>query len=381
MPTLYKKSTSGKLVQWTITVQGDTYTETYGYVGMKLQTTPGTKCVGKQGRNDVEQAEAEARSKWEKKQKAGGYVLTKEAAMGGETSELVEGGILPMLAHKFGEHGEKLKYPCFVQPKLDGHRCIGMVSGLWSRTRKAITGVPHIHEDIVDNQLLTAGMSLDGELYNHEYRSKFEELTSFIKRDEPKDGCEVVEYHVYDCIMKDRTFRERWEHLENIIGTDRGGPVMLVETREVHDEDELMLAFEDFLAQGYEGAIARNANGPYVGKRSYDLLKIKQFDDAEFLCVGVEEGRGKLAGHAIFICSIGRVDGPGKKYETELVEHGFKERELVFNAKLKGDQSELKKYFSNPALVIGKRITVQYQGLTKNGIPRFPVALRIEEKL
>jgi ATP-dependent DNA ligase len=140
------------------------------------------------------------------------------------------------------------------------------------------------------------------------------------------------------------------------------GPLVLVETREVADEDELMLAFEDFLSQGYEGAIARNAAGPYVSKRSYDLLKVKEFEDKEFKCVGVEEGKGKLAGHAVFVCQT--ADG------------------TQFRAKMKGAISELKKYFDQPKLVIGKQITVKYQGLTnKNKVPRFPVAWRIAEKL
>ncbi len=137
--------------------------------------------------------------------------------------------------------------------------------------------------------------------------------------------------------------------------------VILAETREVVNEDELMLAFEDFLAQGYEGAIARNADGLYVNKRSYDLLKIKQFDDAELECIGVEDGKGKMAGHAIFVCKT--KDG------------------AEFRAKMKGEHATLAKFVSNPGLVVGKQVTVKYQGLTnKNGVPRFPVALRIREE-
>jgi ATP-dependent DNA ligase len=130
----------------------------------------------------------------------------------------------------------------------------------------------------------------------------------------------------------------------------------------VNDEDELMLAFEKFRSQGFEGAMVRNADGAYVGKRSVDLQKVKEFDDAEFKVVGVTEGRGKLAGHAIFVC---RTD-----------------RGTEFEAKMKGDQSRLKKLWDNPELCVGRRVTVQYQGLTtKNKVPRFPVAVRLAEGL
>jgi DNA ligase-1 len=176
-----------------------------------------------------------------------------------------------------------------------------------------------------------------------------------------------VEYHVYD-LPSAWGFKQRWDflslHLTQLDGKhfepSVPHPLKLVQTALAQDEDELMVAFNTYLKLGYEGAMARNANGQYVHKRSTDLLKIKEFIDSEFQVVGVEEGRGKLAGHAIFVCrTTAGVD---------------------FRAKLMGDTSELKKYFENPALAIGRFLTVKYQGLTnKNGVPRFPVAVRFRE--
>ena len=93
------------------------------------------------------------------------------------------------------------------------------------------------------------------------------------------------------------------------------------------------------------------------------LQKYKVFEDAEFEITGVEEGRGKLAGHAgSFIC----VTKEGNE----------------FKAKLKGKLSDLKEYWENQKQYIGKTLTVQFQGLTnKNNVPRFPVALRFRENL
>ena len=358
LPTLFKKTSTGAIQTWRVSVEGNRYWTDFGQQGGLIQTSEPTICIGKQGRTDDEQALAEAQALFDKKLKKD-YVRTLAEAQAGGASELVEGGILPMLAHKFSEHGDKLEYPCFVQPKLDGHRCIGMPDGsLWSRTRKPITGVPHIVSTLQELDLPGA---LDGELYNHGYRDKFEELTHFIRQKTPAMGCGVVEYHVYDTIGEG-SFRERLAELTELFsGGSAYFDVKLVETREVQNEEELMLAFEDFLAQGYEGAIARNAAGLYVNKRSYDLLKIKQFDDAEFLCVGVEEGRGKMAGHGIFVCRA--EDG------------------VEFRAKMKGEHAELKKYFEHPEAVIGRSVTVKYQGKTAYGIPRFPVALRLAASL
>jgi ATP-dependent DNA ligase len=157
------------------------------------------------------------------------------------------------------------------------------------------------------------------------------------------------------------TFQKRFDYLRALLGKlPASSPLKLVETTWVHDEDELMLAFEDFLIQGFEGAIARNADGMYVNKRSYDLLKIKRFQDSEFKCIRVEDGVGKMAGHAVFVC------------ETS--------KGVEFKAKMKGDHEALTKYFVHPELVVDKEVTVKYQGLTnKSGVPRFPVALRIRE--
>lgn len=355
LDTLFKKTSTGAIQTWKCWTEGNAVYTEFGQLDGSKTTSAPKVCTGKQGRSDVEQAEAEARSMWEKKLKGHNYVKSIEAAQAGESDAIVAGGLLPMLAHKFSEHGSKLVYPCFVQPKLDGHRCIGMNNGtLWSRTRKPITGVPHIAVGVADLH----GPVLDGELYNHAYHNQFEQLTHFIRQSVPTAGHEVVQYHVYDCVAEG-SFRRRWDLLRELFVTGERGQIKLVETREVNDEDELMLAFEDFLSQGYEGAIARNADGLYVGKRSYDLLKIKKFDDAEFPIIGVEEGRGKMAGHGIFVCRAAN----GSE----------------FRAKMKGEHAALEQFVKHPERFIGKQVTVKYQGLTNYGIPRFPVALRIRE--
>jgi len=411
LPTLYKITSFGALQEWSVYVEGNRYWTCHGQTGGTIQRSASTVCTGKNaGRANAttgcQQAELEAAALHTKKLKKD-YTQDPNV-VAGQTSELIEGGILPMLAHKFGEHGDKLKYPCFVQPKLDGHRCISWGPDLWSRTRKKITGCPHVVEDIELLDRVTQ-VPLDGELYNHEYRNRFEELTHFIRQTTPKrPDCEVVQYHIYDACMPG-TFRERLAYLDSILEIDDDtlhetqstGCIKLVETREVQNEDELMLAFEDFLAQGYEGAIARNADGLYVNKRSYDLLKIKKFDDAEFLCVGVEEGKGKMAGHAIFVCQLpgsyekfkssGEVPWFGRIIVTcnldaeslrilPDMDLNTNDKISLFKAKMKGDHAALAKYVEHPELVVGKLVTVKYQGLTnKNGVPRFPVALRIRE--
>jgi DNA ligase-1 len=377
LPTLFKKTSTGAQQEWAIWTEGNVICTRWGQTGGAMQTG---RDVIKEGKNagkknattPEQQAELEARSLWEKKKKKG-YHENADAAMAGEVDALVEGGIFPMLAHRYDQHGHKIKWPAFAQPKLDGHRCIVVVkrgkASMWSRTRKPITGVPHIaraFEDLIEGDAI-----FDGELYNHSFRDKFEELTSFIRQEEPKEGHEVVQYHIYDCPWTQGGFGDRYEVLREFFeaaatmhnNPDAEAALTMVETIKVASEDELMTAFENFTKQGYEGAMVRNIDGPYAeNKRSYDLLKVKEFIDDEFEVVGIEEGRGKLAGHAIFVCQM--KDGQ------------------EFRAKMIGELEQLKKYVKNPKLAIGKKLTVKYQGLTKaNGVPRFPVAVRFRQDI
>lgn len=372
LPTLYKLSSTGNLQQWTISTLQNTIITRWGVVDGKIQETRDAVEEGKNiGRSNettpVEQAESEALSAWEKKLKKD-YVKTKAAASRGDASSLIAGGILPMLAQRYDKYADKITFPAYVQPKLDGHRCIAVIKDnkvtLWSRTRKPITSMPHIVAELESFELGTC--ILDGELYNHDYKDRFEELSSLIRPQTPKPGHDVVHYHMYD-FVSDSKFSKRMgeleaSHYQHFIYQGYDGALRVVPTELCLDPDSLMCLFKKHRADGYEGSIVRNADGLYVNKRSYDLQKVKAMDDAEFEIVGVIEGRGKLKGHGIFVC----VTKEGTQFE----------------AKMSGNLENLKDYLQNPDAYIGRMLTVQFQGLTgKSNVPRFPVGLRFFEAL
>ena len=382
-PTLYKRTSTGAIQTWRIDVEGSTLIATYGQKGGKLQTARDTITVGKNlGKTNEttpeQQAALEARSQWERKAKKGYVQNVDDASSGTVDADFIAGGVNPMLAHSFAKQGHKIVYPAHTQPKLDGHRCIATrrngVWTLWSRTRKPITGVPHIVKalDAIRGDL---DLTLDGELYNHAYRDKFEELTSFIKQVDPKDGHEAVQYHVYD-LVNHQPFSVRVLQIRDLIGLV-GGPdtslltqatLIPVYTQVVSDEDEAMEAFAAFTDQGYEGSMLRNSKSLYAEKRSSDLQKVKEFLDDEFEIINIEEGRGRMAGKAIFVCKTPH--GPSSAGDP-----------VTFNVKMKGTLDSLTKYLIDPGKWIGGGLTVQYQGLTAAGIPRFPIGLRIREDI
>lgn len=366
LPTLFKKTSGGALQYWTISSFDSTIQTAYGQVGGKEQVTTDTIREGKNiGRSNettpAQQAQAEALAKWEKQIKKG-YVEDRTRAEAGENDFV--GGVSPMLAHKYSEQAKKIQFPAYSQPKLDGCRCIAIIkngkASLWSRTRKPITSVPHIVKALEElfPEKDNYETKLDGELYEHSYHDNFDDLLDLIRETTPQPGHEVVQYHIYDMpTVSGFAYRLLW--LKQWI-PETHPTLKLVQTVQVNSDVELSLFHDECVETGYEGCMVRNMHSLYVNKRSYDLQKVKRFVDDEFKIVGIEEGRGRLQGHVgAFWC----VTKDGKR----------------FKAKMRGKTSKLREYFDNRKLWQDKQLTVQYQNLTPDGIPRFPVGKAIRD--
>ncbi len=265
-----------------------------------------------------------------------------------------------MLAHSFDDYEHKIIFPCFAQPKLDGIRCTTQ-NRLFTRSNKEVVSVPYIL-DAIHAACSRAGIKSfpDGELYNHDLKNDFELITGAVRKDEPLTyEVAKVQYHIYDLIDLTPPFDCRHLDILNLefavkeLGLSEF--IKIVPTVMCHSLEDIEYWYNEWVEQGYEGLIIRNASGLYTpDHRSFDLLKYKKFMDSEFPIIGVEEGRGKLKGHAIFIC----VAPNGK----------------TFKSKLKGSVERLKELFENPSLWKDNFATNTYQGLSKYGIPRFPVA-------
>jgi len=374
-PPLYKKSSQGKIETWEVYVakkmDGRCHVNsTFGELDGKMQTTFDTitegKNIGKSNETSVyEQACNEAKAKWEKKKKKG-YVESIEAAKAGKVDDLIEGGIEPMLAQTFEKHSDKIIYPCLAQPKLDGIRCVAIKKGqnvtLWSRTRKRITSCPHIEQAIAFHLAHVTNIVLDGELYNHDLKNDFEKIVSAVRKEDPTPESAKVQYHIYDIIEKDMSNldRARWLTLHAL--WPDSAPLKRVDTAGIRTATDVFVIFKEHRRAGYEGTMLRNNAAMYENKRSYNLQKVKEFDDAEFEIVGVVEGKGKLQGLlGAFLCKT--------QEGTE------------FEVKMTGNQEETKKFLNDSKTWKGKLLTVQFQGLTgKNKVPRFPVGLRLREE-
>lgn len=366
LPKLYKLSATGKIQEWEIeVVEGMTnhfgYIVTHGQQGGKLQISAVTwskpKNVGKANETTSEQqAISEAQSKW-KKQLDKGYRADLDAAKLADAKMY-----LPMLAQEYSKAKNKIKFPCVVQPKLDGIRCLAyrrdgrMV--LQSRKGKEFKSIPHIAaalELIITDEHTV----LDGELFKK--GDDFETIASAVKRDEPSDLSKTAEYHIYDMFDLRRpsmTYRERLVNVRFVhsdIVQQKNPCLRIVQSKQVNSEAEIEAIYEQHIAEGYEGSIVRNLDGPYEqNRRSPNLQKVKPMDDEEFEIIGGKEGEGAATGMCVFQC----ITKAGHEFD-------------VFP---KGTAERRRQYLKDLPNLIGKMLTVEFNGYTNTDEPkpRFP---------
>ena len=207
--------------------------------------------------------------------------------------------IKPMLAHKVGKKEVDWSAKNFIQPKLDGVRCIFTKDGAYSRTGKQFKNVAHLEEDLKDFFKQYPETILDGELYNHALKHDFEKIISLVRKQKPTDedrfeAGNLVQYHVYDLIISlNPTYETRYNMLRMNLPIYK--TMTLIANTTVDSMEEAKMLHDVHLAQGYEGSMLRT-NGFYEHKRSYNLQKFKDFHDTEATITGYEEGKGKRQG-------------------------------------------------------------------------------------
>ena len=236
-----------------------------------------------------------------------------------------------MLAHKFDDNRVDWSKPVYIQPKLDGVRCLFTKDGAFSRTGKQFMNVEHIEESLKSYFKQKPQVILDGELYNHDLKHDFEKIISLVRKQKPTDedkseARKLTQYHVYDYISD--SYQEYKIRMNNLITTDlygltieTGGPcaIKYVPTTRVYSYDDAREFHKMHLKVGYEGSIIRNGAGIYKHGRSYDLMKFKDFSDDEATIIGYEVGKGKRTGTLgkfIMLSDEGVTFGcpPGKGY-------------------------------------------------------------------
>jgi DNA ligase-1 len=314
-------------------------------VGRANATTP-----YEQGASEVA---SKARLKMDK-----GYVETVEEAT--EPSTNILGLLKPMLATPLEKiKPEKIDWSyAFVQPKLDGHRALFNDGVLYSRQGKVLD-LPHITKAIT-----AAGIDhlhLDGELYIH--GKTLQEMSKLIKKRRPETL--AVKYHIYDHIT-DAPFIERIQTLVQRFSSCINTTTVPVETIKISNMESLMALHGDYRKKGYEGTMLRFGSDNYQhGKRSRTLLKLKEFQDAEFEIIAVDEGKPYITDEGTFRVPI---------YTCVVPENGE-----TFTVTAPGNMHAKHALWVDSDVTRGRYLTVKFHYYSADGIPQLPIALRFYE--
>lgn len=397
LPCLIGDSASGKKKIWTIEVvelkdKTANIVVKHGYENMKMTTaekhiTEGKNIGKKNETSAIQQAYLEARATWTKKKDSGYIEYIEKIGSGSESkTEATCGGAgtsdakviehighiesraktvsgtakLPMLALDYHKRGKSIKFPCYVQRKLDGTRCVGIPGvGLFSRNRKPYIHLNHIKDEV--NTLVDemGDVQLDGELYADPKDLTFQQIVGLVKKEkltgDDVENQKLIYYNLYD-LINDEKYDKRKERLEKLFETHKFKYLKLVQTEECKTADEVRGFHDKYVDEGYEGLMLRNKDGKYKeGLRSADLQKFKMFDDDEFKVIGFGDGEGIEKGLVIWKC------------ETK--------EKKEFDVRPRGSHEERAELFKQASRYIGKDMSVRYFGLTDDGIPRFPVGV------
>ncbi|MCV0439849.1 MAG: hypothetical protein K5880_14630 [Hydrogenophaga sp.] len=366
LPTLYHKAKGGDLRQWRVWSEGDTIYTEYGQVGGKLQTSEKIaepKNIGRSNETTPEeQALSEAQSLWQ-------YKVDRKYS---ETPEGAEETLpLPMLAHGYkGTKAKKFVWPGHTQPKLDGVRCLAERDDtdnvvLTSRQGKP-WNIPHVAEQLA--LWLPPGTTLDGELYVH--GESCQRITSWAKSADPSgksykpESLQLV-YHVYDIPKVKGDDALPWSQRGGMLMhyLQESENVVRVESTLAGSEDELWTIHGSYIGEGYEGAILRGMDGLYLwGYRSADLLKVKQFQDAEFRVIEARDGKGKMSGCVVWTCMNDETEG-------------------TFECTMKVPMAERRRMYEERDRYMGQLLTVRFFDRTDDNIPRFPVGIVFRDEI
>ncbi len=360
--SLYLKDSKGNIRFWEISI-GKASSDCvkihhrYGVLGGKItEPIPREVC----GENAEKKALTKMNAEIKKKRLLGFQEKIEKS--------VVRGSVFgPMGAHKLDDFAHKLRFPVMVQRKYDGYRCMARIGGggkganggkvdLLSKSMKPFAHLQHIRDRLEEIAgKLNGEIYLDGELYSHGL--KLNEIAKLIMKRRELTPDEVaasraISFHVFDLVdpsSPDAPFSERHHRLKEILRGGGGkGPVMMVEGTMAKSLDEVHRLNDKYLMEGYEGVIVRNMDGLYqYKKKSYDVLRTKEFKHGLFEILGGKIGTGSYSSTVIWEL---RCSGSNSRKSFYAIQMGS----AVERAKVCG---EFKK---SPGKFVGRRVRVKY---------------------
>lgn len=320
--------------------------------------------------------------------------------------------ILPMHCQVWSEEAKTLKYfdfdkGVYIQPKLDGVRALVKIVEhlgtkkvvMLTRTGNQLVWLSHLraetlafldgHEDVILDCEVYAdhifGVAhYDGKRYTYS-PSKSVELENLQRFDVISGAARPVrgkphplegELSLYVFDVADPTGKmdqdARFDVLKKLFsrnGIGKTSPhIKRVETKIITSIIEVKDYHDEVASKGYEGVVLRSRKLRYEShKKSLSMRKYKYFIDEEYPIVGVKCDDGVEREHFLWMCEKVVI---GPKGRTTSV---------TFPVKPMGTRERKWEWYDNSDEYVGKLLTVRYQELTNEKVPRFPRGVSIRD--
>lgn len=341
-------------------------------------------------RNVFEQALVSARSKYLKKIESGFDVDINVTKNNNNLK------YFPMLVHKYEEKKENVKYPVFVQPKLDGTRCIAFLNKpiskkiqecniddiiMYTRQQKDYIGFTNIKKLLLNplielwNIQKEESVYLDGELYKH--GENLQTISGAVRNHSREDikKYQGIQYWIFDLFYPSelyKTFTDRLNILNKLFTyIPKNNIIIKTPIHNIINEVDLDLIYKKYIHDKYEGIIIRNMDSLYLTHptkesakiRSNYVLKRKKRYSGEYELINYKQGvRGRDVGAVIWVLKT--TDSVGHDYEFNATPKNmtYDERYNIFKKLNSSDQLFNKKYK-------GRMMTIEYEDLSKKNVP------------
>lgn len=346
LPTLLKTDTKGVTQEWKVWYRGkvdgtaEIGTE-YGRQGGKMQQhsviiREGKNIGRKNETTPLTQAAAEAQSQWEEK-------VRKGYSADGVQDE-TRGVMLAVDYHDLVKRkiGVNLPDVVIVDPKLDGIRAKWKDNAFLSRGHTSFRAIPQrIHDymrgrDVVDGEMYIHGVSL-------------RKLNGLVNKFDPILSPRL-EYHLFDLPIPRMPVEERKAKLKEMYDNDeaKAHGIFVVPYFTI-SSDRVREYMDRFMAAGYEGIMIRIMKSIYrfQNKRSYDLIKWKDFLEMEFEVIDIIPDR---EGYALAVCRH-----EGVEFEVTLKATDWMKDDIM----------------KHPEKLVGFPLTTRFQGWLDSGKPQF----------
>lgn len=341
---LYAKDAKGQIRVWTIEALEDGLYMEHGVLGGNMQEKFEGVFEGLASRTLEEQIESRFNSRVSKKIDSG-YSESVEAAQTKERTNSL-GFARPMLAAKF-DTVKNIDYSnLYYQYKYDGNRLLVKNENgtliAYSRQGKVVDTLPELLSEID----IPEGVTIDGEIYCH--GESLQTIVSWVKR--RQENTLKLRYHVYDVIV-DKPYSDRLYMLKSF---ELGSMAQLVPTHKYDFIRPVHEIMHSAIRNGYEGLILRQNNFGYEQKRSKSLIKVKHFEDDEFLITGMHLSRDGVP-------MIDFITDEGVVAKT-VAPGSFENKNLIYQ---------------NRDEIAGKYVHLEYSMYTKDRVPFHPNAIQI----